>query len=269
MKKINRLVALSLVFVCLFLCACHKLSGNQLDFRYLPNTFEFIDGVAEFESGNGQIFHVDLNKKEFLATDSDGEYLPPPVNGGTAPRYLIEIDEEYEGIRTHLSSLELKNNDRSVIYTQGYLLNGEIWGICNVYHDTVGYLSGGGNYGMEEISHSIYYKYDYKKDIFERIAKIDGACALAFSKNKLIYWRDKNLYFFDIDSNEELFLCEDLSYDFGLQHQSRGVIYFNEQYALFRFAKAKGSTDVYYAFIFDFSNKNLIQLTCEQQIQEI
>lgn len=243
------------------LTACHKISGNQLDFYYLPASFTLSDGIVRVQSGHGTIFHINYPAKEFSETN-DGEYgyEQPPIEGGTAPRYLLSIADEYKGIEDDLLRLKIEEKENSVIYTQGYLIDGAIYGICNVYKDTVGYLSGGGNYGLEEISHAVYYRYDHSLDEFEILTKIDSVALLAFSESQVIYWKNKKLYACDTRTNEETFLCDDKSFDEGLQHSSRGQVYFNDEYVLFYFVKAKGSKDICYAYLYSFSTKKLCQL---------
>ncbi len=263
-KALAVLLALDCVLSATVLTSCRKLSGNQLDFYYLPASFTLSDGVTDIQSGNGQVFHVDYTAKTISVTN-DGEYgyPPPPIEGGTAPRYLLSIADEYKGVEDDLLKLHVEGNENSVIYTQGYLIDENIYGICNVYEDTVGYLSGGGNYGVEEISHAVYYRYDDSTDEFTVLSKIDGVAMLAFSGEQVIYWKNKKLFALDTRTNEEVFLCDDNSYDEGVQRQSRGSVYFNDEHVLFYFVKAKGAKEACYAYLYSFSAQKIIQLNCK------
>ena len=163
MRKILQIsVTVLSIFGIFAASSCTKIAGNSIDYYRLPADLTFIDGKTEFYGRNGQTL-IDIGEKTFSYPKSDEEnynlYENIAVYGGTAPRYAIEIAEGYENIRPHLENLHIPNNGDSVIYTHGYFLNGKIYGICNTYKKTIGYLSGGGNYGVEEIAFSVYYEY--------------------------------------------------------------------------------------------------------------
>ncbi len=259
----RKIFALTILLLTVFsLSGCHRVTGNQMDFDYLHEELEFVDGIGEVFNGRGSIFHIDCNQKVLTVTDyHDYEYKEPAVEGGNTFRAPFHA-EGYEGIEDNIMRLKT-NRKSSVMYTQGYLLGGEILGLCNVYDDTVGYLSGGGCYAEEEINHSVYYRYTAEDDSFEVLAKMDDALALAFSGRKVVYWKNRKLYGFDIDSKREVFICKDYSYDFGIQHQSRGTVYFNGEYAILCFNKAwLNNRNDCYAFLYSFATDEVIELEC-------
>lgn len=260
MRKIPLLLSICVLGVGA-LASCRKISGNQLDFYY--TSFQVSDGVIQ--SGHGDVLHILSDTNEFFVT-YDGEYggFTPAVSGGTSPKYMLYIAEECQSIEDDLLGLAIAGNENSVIYTEGCLWNGYVYGICNIYKDTVGYFSAGGNYGVEEISHSVYYRYNVALDEFSVLSQINGVMMVAFSGDNVVYWKNEKLYALDIASGEEKFICEDYSYDRGLQHQSRGVVYFNEEYALFYFAKAKGASEAYYAYIYTFDTGEVTKLTYKE-----
>lgn len=260
MKNRRIAVSLCLLFLTFVLTSCHRVAGNQLDFGYLPFDIDEY-GIAKIEIGDSPLY-IDVQNGQYER--GNGEYVQRAdnlvVEGGTAPRYELSAKEGYEGILDDLLGLQI-DDEKSVIYTQGYLIDGVVLGICNVYYDTVGYLSGGGNYGEEEIAYSVYYRYDNQSDTFTVLEKVNGAMMVAFSGDTVLYWKKENMYAYAVNSDEERFLCKDYSYDSGLQHQSHGLISFNEKYALFLFRKAKGNKDTYYLFLYGFEEGSLLKLT--------
>ncbi len=262
MRKILQIsVTVLSIFGVLTAISCTRIAGNSIDYYFLPETVFFADGKAEFYGRNGQTL-VNIDEKTFSYPKSTEEnyslYENIAVSGGTAPRYGFEIAEGYENILPHLNDLHIKDNDRSVIYTRGYLINGKIYGICNTYKKTVGYLSGGGNYGVEEIAYSVYYEYTAETDEFVVLRKTEGAFFVAFSGDNVVYW--KNRKFYVSDGSADTFICDDLAYDGGIRHQSRNTVYFTEKYVFFEMIKAKAASDVYHMFVYDFTEKTVTEL---------
>ncbi len=265
MKTMRKILQISVTVLSIFgifaASSCTKIAGNSIDYYRLPADLTFTDGKAEFYGRNGQTL-IDIGEKTFSYPKSDEEnyslYENIAVCGGTAPRYSIEIAEGYESIRTHLENLHIPNNDESVIYTHGYLLNGKIYGICNTYKKTIGYLSGGGNYGVEEIAFSVYYEYTAETDEFVILRKTEGAFFVAFSGDNVVYWRSKKFYV--SDGKTDAFICDDLAYDSGIRHQSRNTVYFTDDYVIFEMIKAKSTSDIYNMFVYDFTEKTVTEL---------
>lgn len=237
---------------------CHRIAGNEPVFGYWD--FDVRDGVLQADS-----LRIDLQEKTYALTDggNGGEQSSVVVTGGTAPRYIIDTAEGYEGIVSHLENCSL-DSESSVIYCQGFLRGDSVYGICNVYKDTVGYLSGGGNYAVEEISHSLLFRYEAATDEFTVTARVDGAMAVAFSGDTVLYWKDRNYYSHVFGTDEETLLFEDKAYDTGIQHQSRARIFYNEQYAVFELVKAKGDTEIRYCYLYDFAQSQVYALNCEE-----
>lgn len=265
MKAMRKILQISVTVLSIFgifaASSCTKIAGNSIDYYLLPADLTFIDGKAEFYGRNGQTL-IDIGEKTFSYPKSDEEnynlYENIAVYGGTAPRYAIEIAEGYKNIRPHLENLHIPNNGDSVIYTHGYLLNGKIYGICNTYKKTIGYLSGGGNYGVEEIAFSVYYEYTAETDEFVVLRKTDGAFFVAFSGDNVVFW--KNRKFYVSDGSTDTFICDDLAYDGGIRHQSRNTVYFNDNYVVFEMIKAKTFSDVFNITVYDFNEKKTTKL---------
>lgn len=266
-------VALILAFTVVFSgAACHRVSGNKISYRRLPDELKNENGEIAFAAGRSEC-RINPDEKTFSyvssessSEQSDGESeetadpTTPVVSGGTTPRYDIRTAEGYEDIVPHIKDLDIEGSDRSVIYTQGYSVGDKVYGICNVYKDTVGYLSGGGNYGIEEIAYSVYYAYDAESDEFSVIDKLDDAVFVAFSGNRIIYWKSKKYYILNVDDGKSDYLFDDRAYDSGIRQQSRSTVYFNDDYAIIEMIKAKGTKDIYHMFVYDFNESALTEL---------
>lgn len=241
-----------LIVTCGF-CGCtHRIAGN---FPYSC----YID-LTETENGFLVPFY-EIDVKNMLCTDSDNA-LPqsePALYGGTAPRESIEPPQGYEGVEPHIVECELER-DSSVIYTCGYISDGKLLGFVNVYKDTVGYLSGGGNYGVEEISHGIIFEYTPETDEFTQIKRFDGCNIVAFNDNQVLYWKSRKYYSYDLTTDTEKFLIDDNAYDSGILHQSSTVIYTNSKYTVLLMKKAKRTKTLPYFYLYDYSAGALIQL---------
>lgn len=263
MRKIVQVfITVLSIFGIFSVASCTRVAGNSIDYYRLPDSVAFTDGKAEFYGRNGKTI-IDLNEKTFSYPKSDEEkyslYENIAVSGGTAPRYGFEIAEGYENILPHLENLHIPDNNESVIYTHGYLIDGKIYGVCNTYKKTIGYLSGGGNYGVEEIAFSVYYEYTAETDEFVVLRKTEGAFFVAFSGDNVVFWKDKKFYI--SDGSTDTFICDDLAYDSGIRHQSRNTVYFTDNYVIFEMIKAKSASDICNMVVYDFAEKTVTELS--------
>lgn len=214
-KSFVRLAA-ALTCCCLTVsaAACHRVAGSSvyIGTMYLQKT------ECGLIAGNcGSYYDLDLSEKSFRVLESGeeggaAEDLKCVLNGGTAPRDSFEIAEGYEKAENHLLSLCLPD-DRSVLFAFGYESGDKVMtGFCNVYKDTVGYLSGGGNYGSEEISHSVLFTYDAAQDRFEERERVEGL-VVGYMDDRAVYWKDRKFYAIDFTMGESSFVAEDRYYN--------------------------------------------------------
>lgn len=262
MRKIIQFFTIVLLFLGIFTAiSCTRIAGNSIDYYYLPENAVSADDKIDFYGRNGHTL-VDIGEKTFSYPKSSEEnyslYENIAVRGGTAPTYSFDIAEGYENILPYLENLHIPDNDESVIYTHGYLINGKIYGICNTYKKTIGYLSGGGNYGIEEIAFSVYYEYTAETDEFVILRKTEGVFFVAFSGDNVVYWKNKKFYV--SDGSTDTFICNDSAYDSGIRYQSRNTVYFNDRYVFFEMIKAKASSDIFNMVVYDFSENTLTEL---------
>ena len=110
--------------------------------------------------------------------------------GGTAPRDDIVVPTNYDNVKKHLVGLRL-NDESSVISTFGYLTNDYLIGYVNVFNDTIGFLSGGGNYGVEEIAYGIAFKYYNQTDEFVITSKKEKGMIVSINEKGYIYYLNK------------------------------------------------------------------------------
>ncbi|MCM1306855.1 MAG: hypothetical protein NC037_05955 [Bacteroides sp.] len=227
-------------------CGCtHRVSGNYPHYSY----------VELLETENGFLvpnYSIDAVNKQCTQT---GDYLTDyeaALHGGTAPLYSIVAPQGYESVAPHIEALELDRSS-SVVDTRGYVSDGKLYGFVNVYKDTVGYFAGGGNYGVEEISHGIIFEYDPETDCFSEKQRFNGCNIVAYNAGTVLYWKNKKYYSYDLLTQTEKFLIEDRAYDSGFQHQSYTYIYTNSKYTALLMTKAKLTKDVQYFYLYDYS----------------
>ena len=187
----------SILFLCL--TSCHRISGNYIDYHHVSDA-KTENGIIEMYYANNYNF-VNINKEEktilVIHCEDDGTDFTNVIEGDTGPRSLIYIKDGYENIQDNVENINDLGTTSSVYSTVGILMNDYVYGICNVYYDTVGYLSGGGNLADEEIAYSVLYKYDLLNDKLENIYKakktkiLDKALETTISDN--LYDEIKNV----------------------------------------------------------------------------
>lgn len=235
---------------------CTKFSGNY------PHYF-FCE--SELKEGGIKMSYYEafeVSTTDFTYAEADETVTPSQsyLYGGTAPRYEIEAPEGYEGVIPRIESYELDEN--SVVDACGYVAEGKLYGYINVFYKTIGYFAGGGNYGVEEICKSVIFEYAPNSS-FKEIASLDGVLTVGLCGNDLLYWKDRKYYAYNLTTQTETFLVDDLAYDSGLQHQSRTKIYTTTSapyYTLLLMVKARGASETEYCYLYDYSSRELAKL---------
>lgn len=262
-KGLLALTALAVLPAAAFLSGCHKIAGNYPSAWFATFT----------ETENGFYSHgyeISLTEKTYRVRTAEEKELYPyddalplgdvTMGGGTAPRYVIETPEGFEGVIPYIEAQEIEGNDSSVVDTYGIVSGDVLTGWVNVYKDTIGYLSGGGNYGAEEIDHAITFTYNATSGEFNVTNTIDDALIVSFYGDTVLYWKKKSYYSYNTASATETFLVKDKAYDSGIQHQSHGYIRTSGTLVLFEFYKAKLYSDATYFYIYDYADNSFYQL---------
>ena len=250
-KTITTLFVLFVFGVAVFgLCGCVRVAGNYPLYGYT----QFVTVDNGFVCGD---YEISVANKTYKRTS----LLSQPINGldgGTAPRNYLSASEGYEDVIPHIENLEI--DDKSVVDARGYVTDGKLYGYVNVFYKTIGYLSAGGNYGVEEISHSVVFEYNPKTDEFCETTRLEKCVVVALNGNIVLYWKDRNYYSYNIATKTETFLVEDKAYDSGIQHQSYTDVWTNFQYTTLQMVKAKGSAETEYFYVYDYSANELYLL---------
>lgn len=117
-KRIFALLLFSAIMT-MGVSSCKRIE-NQLHFHYLQTNLNS-NGITNVDTEYGCILRIDYPYKRYEILD--GSYGIKEnnliVEGGTAPRYTLFIEEGYEKIEDDLLSLAL-NTKKSVIYTARY-----------------------------------------------------------------------------------------------------------------------------------------------------
>ncbi len=246
------------IFLMLALSSCHKIAGNYPNISYLDfvkyNDEYLIDGYS-----------ISLDSMKYRRQDSlESKYYIDNIAynenylfGGTAPRDDIEAPDNYDNVKKHLLGLKL-NDESSVISTFGYLTNNYLIGYVNVFYGTIGFLSGGGNYGVEEIAYGITFKYYNQTDEFVILSKKEKCMIVSINEKGYIYYLNKKYYYYN--QNSDQFLFEDKAYDSFILHQSYTTILTNNEYTFILMCKVKLYSEKYYLYLFDYKNEKINEL---------
>lgn len=238
---------------------CHKIAGNHPYFGYLLAN----EADGELRSADYVISITDKTFRDTTSAErlefSSSEEVRILV-GSNAPRYILSAPEGYEGVIAHISTLT-EDKDSPYCSAFGTMKDGILYGFVNLYHDTIGFLSGGGNLGVEEIAYSVTFYYNPTGDVFTLSEKIQEALIVARSEKTTIFLRDKKYYSFDSDSGAEKFLVDDKAYDSGIQHQSHTQILSNGKYAVIDMTKEGYFDSDRYVYVYDYENNLFFELT--------
>lgn len=262
-KSFIALAAFTALLAAAPLSGCHLVAGNYPGFGF----------VSFIKTENG-FFYYDLEistaKKTYRTLSADemetyrnGNSDDIFLGGGTAPRRSIFTPTGFEGVTAYIEAQEIDGNEYSVVDTNGIVSDNILTGWVNVYKDTAGYLSGGGQYAAEEIDHAITFTYDAQSDEFNVTNTVDGAMIVSFYGDTVLYWKKKSYYSYNLVARTETFLTKDKAYDSGLLHQSRAYIVTDGRYALFELVKAGWSKETTYVYLYDYEDNSFSQLTEE------
>lgn len=248
----------------LSLSGCHRIAGNHPRYSY-SNFIEtdkgfYADAFDEMDISIADRSYRKLNPEERQSEEDYELSYDVLLDGGTAPRYAFNAPEGYDGVIPFLENLTSEMSDSAVIYACGIVSDNALTGYVNVYKDTVGYLSGGGNYAVEEIDHALTFVYNPENINFEITNYIEGVLIVSFHKDSVLYWKDRNYYSYNTKTGTETLLVEDKAYDVGLRHQSCCYILTDDNYVLFVFNKSSFLKETIYVYLYDYDNQDFFQL---------
>lgn len=266
------------LFVPLLVCAvfisgcsgCARLAGNDrsnarfCEFtEYGGDGYLCLDGDEYLKrdgtTGDFTLYaYGDVNAPYSPDKSYEGEIEYPVVlRGNDFPRYETQTYTGYEELPTLLCERYETGNISQIQY---YALAGPdgAFGFCNLYYKAIGYLSGGGNIGVEEIAYAITFSYSPGGELTET-NKYSRCNIVAYNGNSAIYYRDKN-YYCD-NGEEEIFICNDKAYDGGIAHYSHAYFIFDYDLTVLRFRKRYSDTskDYNYTVICDFGGNILFE----------
>lgn len=184
---------------------------------------------------------------------------PVVLSGGSFPRNTTDLAPECEGLYDNLVERYYGKRGLKTYYAHD-CGDGTVYGFCNVFNREIGYLSGGGQCGVEEIDFSVYFSYDIETGEFCEKAVYEGCNIVAYSENSVVYYRNKN-YYCNV-GGEEIYLCEDMAFDSGISSCSHACFWFNSEYAVLRFYKryVNSQKDYVATVVCDFSGNVLLNV---------
>lgn len=257
MKKLLCLLLAGVMALMLVSC---DVKCNYIETGYLQSAE--VDGMLYFQSQYDEDYQLDLKNKTFSRVESDDSVLPSYEGDDLlaykmfAGEYEATIPAGYEAIARSIEACELDNGS-SVVDACGLVQEGILTGFVRVYKDM---RTIAGNYAIEEIDHSILFSYDADSDAFSIIKCLEGVVVVAFSKDTVIYWKNKAYYAYDLKTDAERYLVEDKAYDSGMSQQSSPFVFSNETMCVFHLVKGELSKDKEYMYVFDFESGEFFEL---------
>ena len=257
MKKLLCLLLAGVMALMLVSC---EVKCNFITTGYLQSAE--VDGLLYFQSQYAEDYQIDLKNKTFSRVESDDSVLPSYEGDDLlaykmfAGEYGSTIPTGYEAIAEQIEACELDNGS-SVVDAYGSVQEGILTGFVRVYKDMRTIY---GNYAIEEIDHSILFSYNADSDAFSIIKRLEKVVVVAFSKDTVIYWKNKAYYAYDLKTDAERYLVEDKAYDSGMNQQSSPCVFSNETMCVFHLVKGELSKDKEYMYVFDFEGGEFFEL---------
>lgn len=258
----------------------YKLDENRFLAEYLclsKQTGEYsivkteLNGESAGDTPNGA-GESEKSEAEYWETD-EGEYFeipPEPVvlDGSTFPRASARLSPDCAPLLDILTDTYI-GSAQYLSYFAAADSDGTVYGFCNAFYNATGYLSGGGNCGVEEIAFSVLFTYDIETETFDETARYEGCNVVACSATSALYFRD-NQYFICKDG-EEFYICDDQAFDTGVTHYSHAQFYFNDKTAVLRFANRQSneSKDYNVTVVCDFDGNVLFERRDDETLSKM
>ena len=175
--------------------------------------------------------------------EAEGTQPPETVlRGDTFPRGTLEAKEGYVPLGEQVKALALKQND-PLVHALAWEQNGTVYGFCNVYSKTTGFLSGGGQCDTKHIVRAVLFTYEDETLIVNET--IDRSVVVAYDGENAIYFKNK-AYYSKGKSGEAKLICHDEAFDTGLTSYGYARFYFNSRYCVMFFNHDKGNAKKQY-----------------------
>lgn len=239
MKKFGRKLfftacALAAVIIAC-LCGCTRMYGNSRDNTDYVEP-EFIDGKAVYDLSTfaavDKVLTIDRAAGTAQLSDGGtGEYAEPQYECAVAwgkdaggPRSVDRFSEGYGNLRGLLTEKYEKGKVKLIQY-YAVKYGEEVYGFCNLYSKTAGYLFSAGQIAVEYLISGVYFKYDAANNSLEEIANLKDCNIVAFNSDSLIYFKNEKYYAYT--DGVETYICDDEAVDKGSTHYSFVSIFFN------------------------------------------
>lgn len=195
-------IILLMLIIIIFVCGCHKVYGNDR---------------SQLEVLDEENIYFEINTFPRSSLDN--------INNDDRLSGLLSSIYMYLGIeKGYITGTgEIAKNNQEYIY-----------GFFNVYDDCVGYLSGGGNVGVEEINAGYLYSYSITEKKLNIIEKLNKSSIIGYHTKYIVYWVNKNFYYKETGQEDSTFIIEDEAFDSGFTH-----------YSYVRFKKYKESFEIF------------------------
>ena len=232
------------VAIVLFTAVCFSgcaLYGNDRSHTNLMEVVE--DGSQIVFRLSDESLRYDPATRTISKEDTEWTEGPETVlKGDTFPRGVLETKEGYEELSEQVKALA-KNPDDPLIHALAWEQDGCVYGFCNVYSKTTGFLSGGGQCDTKHIVRAVLFTYeDETLTVKEELEK---CVVVAYDGNHAIYFHNRE-YFSKTANGEPNKICKDEAFDTGMTSYGYARFCFGGGYCILFFNHDKGNAKKQY-----------------------
>ena len=172
--------------------------------------------------------------------EAEWDYGPETIlSGDTFPRGWLDVAEGYEGLKEQVLSFAVNKKD-PLVHALAWEQDGIVYGFCNVYKATTGYLSGGGQCDVKHIVRAVLFSYERETDTFTVKEELKKSVVVAYDGENAVYYKSKE-YFSKRESGTPVKICDDVAFDTGMTSYGYARFFFGGGYCILFFNYDKGN----------------------------
>ena len=159
------------------------------------------------------------------------------LDGDTFPRGVLEAKEGYEPLEEQVKALALKKEE-PLIHALAWEQDGLVYGFCNVYSKTTGFLSGGGQCDTKHIVRAVLFTYENETLTVQE--ELNQCVVVAYDGTHVVYFNNRE-HFSKRTGGEPVKICNDEAFDTGVTSYGYARFHFGGGYCILFFNHDKGN----------------------------
>ena len=235
-----------------------KVTGNADFYEDSTQAGGLLPGV-EYEYSEEQVWTRQEGERENYYVVPEAPVVVRGQDNGHWRRFWEVSEQNYPMLENIFATYETKG----VAYIQTIFLqmqDGGTYGFVNAYAYSTGALSSGGTSGVTGIIYGVFVKYDFERESFQELLRVDDGCILAFDEDTVMFYKDRAYYTQNLGENAQ-FICKDYAFDDGLTSYSHAAFFFNDKHFVIYLHVDRGSIRREYAYILDTDGKLISSCT--------